>query len=271
MDLRLVGLRALVTGATRGIGRGIVTSLAQEGAEVIFCGRNTADGEALSGTLGAGGCKARFISADVATKAGISTLAEMALADGKIDILVNNAGSARGPAPKGGFERTIPEDWEDTLNRSLMSAVRLIGLFLPQMRNAGWGRVINISSISGLEPGSIGPPDYSAAKAAINTMTVSLAARLTGTGVTANVISPGSIVTEAVRSHMEAFAAREGWTGGWADIERRFATELMPLKTTRIGRPSDIGAAVAFLSSPVADFITGAHLRIDGGVSQAAI
>ncbi len=271
MDLNLQGRRALVTGGSRGIGRGIVVALASEGAEVLFCARDARLGATLSDEMRAAGCKVHFIEADLETAAGGDVVIESCLAGGPIDILVNNVGGVRSTERYAEFETIAIEDWEDTIQRSLLAAVRLMRGLLPAMREAGWGRVVNISSTSGLEPMAIAPPDYAAAKAAINTITMSYAHNLTGTGVTVNVVSPGPILTDMLENYMRSLARERGWGSEWPEIERRFITEITPLKTTRIGRPADVGAAVAFLASPLADYITGAHLRVDGGFSNAAI
>ncbi|MDB5686940.1 MAG: short-chain dehydrogenase, partial [Rhizorhabdus sp.] len=134
----------------------------------------------------------------------------------------------------------------------------------------GWGRIINISSTAGLEPG-VSPADYSSAKAALNTLTMSLSTSLAGTGVTANIVAPGPILTGSLQPVIDAVAEGRGWTETGDDREQRFLAEIMPLKAKRIGRPADIGAAVTFIASPAADYITGAHLRVDGGQAAAAI
>jgi NAD(P)-dependent dehydrogenase (short-subunit alcohol dehydrogenase family) len=271
MDMAISGLRALVTGGSRGIGFAIVSALAEEGVDVTFCGRDAAVGERSAATLGAAGFRASFLAADVESDPGVDALAEQVLADGPIDILVNNVGGTHDPdAGMRPFTAIPPGDWTLTFAKCVFSAVRLIDRIVPAMRRKAWGRVINISSIAGLEPAHA-PADYAAAKAAMNTMTVSLAQSLSRTGVTANVVSPGPILTDALAAYIDVTARARGWAERGAALEARFIAELMPIKTTRLGRPADIGAAVAYLASPRADYITGAHLRIDGGLSAAAI
>lgn len=267
----LHGRRALVTGGSRGIGLGIVRALAAEGVKVSFCGRDRDVGVQAEAELRAEHHDATFIAGDLMTDAGVDDVVAAASRMGSIDILVNNVGGANDPdAGSRPFEQIPSQDWVGTFQKCLLGAARLTAQLLEPMRAGGWGRIINISSTSGLEPGFI-PADYAAAKAALNTMTVSLAQSIAKTGVTANVVSPGPILTDAMRSYIDFIASQRGWEGDFKEKEVRFLAEVMPLKTARIGRPEDVGAAVAFIASPCADYITGAHLRIDGGLSQAAI
>lgn len=270
MDLELSGRRALVTGGSRGIGLGIAQTLAQEGAEVVICGRDAQAGAAAVGTITREGGVARFIASDVNIEAEAERVFAEASDSGRIDILVNNVGGTNSPgAGLRSFEDIPLSDWAGTYQMCIFGAVKLAHLVLPGMKAARWGRIINISSIGGLEPGE-GPYDYTSAKAAMNTMTVSMAHSLAHTGVTANTIAPGPILTDALANYMEMVVADEGWTGDDVAKESRFAKAMSP-RLSRVGRPKDIGAAVAFLASPAADFITGALLRIDGGVSHAAL
>lgn len=271
MELQLAGRRALVTGGSRGIGRGIVEALVAEGVAVVFCGRDRATGEALAEGLRRAGGQASFIVADVESEAGIDGLAEAALAGGRVDILVNNVGgshdAAAGARP---FTAIPPADWPLTFMKCLFNTVRLIDLLVPAMQASGWGRIINISSTAGLEPGS-SPADYAAAKGALNTATVALSTSLARSGVTANIVSPGPILTEALAAYIDFLAEQGNWPEQGEDRHARVIAEVMPLKTNRLGRPDDIGGVVAFLASPRADYITGANLRVDGGQSSAAI
>lgn len=271
MDLQLQERRALVTGGSRGIGRGIAAALAKEGARVIFCGRDKIAGQSTENELRASGGDAIFMAADVESDAGIDALAAAVLAEGPIDILVNNVGGAHdADAGSRPFTDIPPQDWVLTFNKCVFGAVRLIDRIVPAMQAQGWGRVINISSIAGAEPGHT-PADYSAAKAALNTLTSALSTSLASTGVTANTVSPGPILTDALQAYIDFVAHSRGWNETGAALEQRFLAEVMPLKVNRIGRPEDIGAAVAFLASARADYITGANLRVDGGQSASAI
>lgn len=262
----LSGRTALVTGGSRGIGRAITQALAEAGASVIFCGRDATTGEQTQRDFADAGLSARFLAADVESEAGIDALAAAA---GPVDILVNNVGgsfdSAAGNRP---FEAIPPGEWAKTFMKCVFNAVRLIDAKLPDMRARGWGRVINISSLAGAEPG-VTPADYSSAKAALDNLTLSLSTSVAKTGITANVVSPGPILTDALQPIIDATAESKGWPETGAAREQRFLAEVMPLKVNRIGRPADVGAAVTFLATSAADYITGANLRVDGGQAAA--
>jgi 3-oxoacyl-[acyl-carrier protein] reductase len=272
MDLGLVGRRALVTGGSRGIGRGIVRALASEGASVVFCGRNEAVGEGAAQSLRGEGLDVRFVAGDVENDAAIDALALEVAGLGPVEILVNNVGGSHNPEGGARDWVGIPSpEWEKTFYKCVVGAVRLSDAVLPAMRARGWGRIVNISSVAGLEPGESVPADYSAAKAAMNTMTQSLSRALASTGVTVNAVSPGPVLTEGLKNWVDLLARERGWTGDWSAIEKRFVKDEMRLTVDRLGRPEDIGRAVAFLAGTGADFITGTNLRIDGGLSRAAI
>lgn len=267
MDLKLTGRRALVTGGSRGIGRGIVAALAAEGAQVVFCGRSAGAGEHTAAELRAAGMDVTFLQGDMVSDAGVDLLAETVLASGPIDILVNNVGGAHDAEAGARPFTDIPAtDWPLTFAKCVFNAVRLCNAMVPTMQKRGWGRVINISSSAGMEPG-MAPADYSAAKAALNTATQALAVSLTQTGVTANAVAPGPVLTEAMNEFMEFLAGQGGWPEGAEARETHFITHVMPLKTKRMGRPEDIGAMTAFLASDQAEFVTGALIRVDGGQS----
>lgn len=267
----LSGRHAFVTGGSRGIGFGIVRELAAEGAKVSFCGRDADIGKQVQEELRSRNYQVTFIVGDLMTERGVDDVVASASRAARVDILVNNVGGAHDPgAGARPFEQIPVQDWRGTFQKCLFGATQLAALLLGPMRAAGWGRIINISSTVGLEPES-SPADYASAKAAMNSMTVSLAHSLARTGVTVNTVAPGPILTDSMQSYMNWVASQRGWETDLDNLEARFLAEVMPLKTSRIGRPEDIGAAVAFLVSQRADYITGAHLRVDGGVSHAAI
>ncbi len=267
----LAGKTAVVTGGSKGIGKGIAGSLARAGATVIFCGRDERAGAATRDELSAAGHAAHFIAADMEDDAGIDSFVAQALKIAPVDILVNNVGGAHdADAGMRSFDAIPVDDWAKTYTKCVFNAVRLIDGFLPAMRERKWGRIVNISSVAGIEPG-YAPADYSSAKGALNTLTVSLSTSLARSGITANVVAPGPVLTDALQSFIDGIAERRGWPERGDALEQRFIAEVMPLKVNRIGRPEDIGEAVAFLASPSADYITGANLRVDGGQSAAAI
>lgn len=270
MDLDLAGKRALVTGGSRGIGRGIVEALAAERATVIFCGRSAEAGAQAEAEIRATGGDVTFVAADVESDEGIESLCDSLLGSGPIDILVNNVGGAHDAAAGSRHFADIPRaDWSKTFYKCVFNAVHLCDRMVPGMQERGWGRVINISSTAGTEPG-MSPADYSAAKAALNSATKALAGSLAQTGVTANAVAPGPVLTQALRDYIDFLASDGGWPDGDDAREQHFITNVMPLKTTRMGRPRDIGAMVAFLASDMAEFVTGALIRVDGGQASSA-
>ena len=187
---------------------------------------------------------------------------------GAVDILVNNAG---GSGEKHVWEETPAEAWTAAFDRNVVAAVRMINLVLPKMRAAGWGRVVNISSLAGSLPPPTGP-DYSACKAAMNNLTKSLSKSAGGDGITVNSISPGTILTPKLEAAFRKMASDKGWADAdapWTEVERAVLPHILEVPTGTVGKPEDIGRAVAFLCSPLAGYITGIDLRIDGGAMPA--
>ncbi len=184
---------------------------------------------------------------------------------GGIDILVNNAG---GSGEKQLWENTAAADWAAAYDRNVLAAVRVTSRLLPGMRQRGWGRVVNISSLAGMMPPATGP-DYSACKAAMNNMTVSLAKSVAPDGITVNAISPGTIMTPKLEAAFRKMAASNGWADAeadWPAIERAVLPHVVQVPLGKIGKADDIANAVIFLCSPLTGYITGVDLRIDGGV-----
>lgn len=156
--------------------------------------------------------------------------------------------------------------WLAAVNGNVVSAVRLIRALVPAMREEGWGRVINVGSRAATTP-LPNMLDYSAAKAAVVNMTTSLARHLTGSGVTANTVSPGVIVTAGMRRMFDVRAAERGWAGPWSELEPRVVVEYAPNPTGRLGTAADMAAVVAFLAS----YINGINLRVDGGITPSSV
>jgi 3-oxoacyl-[acyl-carrier protein] reductase len=243
----LKGEIALVTGASRGIGAAIADRLADEGATVIGTA-TTAEGAARIGvTLAARGGRGAVL--DVASQGSIDALIEdVESKEGAIGILCNNAGITRDTL----LLRMKPEDWDAVLQTNLASVFRLSKAVLRGMMKARKGRIISIASVVGLT-GNPGQTNYAAAKAGIIGFTKSLAREVGSRGITVNVIAPGFIDTDMTRALNE-----EQRTGLKAQI---------PLG--RLGHPADIAAAVLFLASPGAAYITGETLNVNGGMYMA--
>jgi NAD(P)-dependent dehydrogenase (short-subunit alcohol dehydrogenase family) len=263
MDLQLEGKRALVTGNSGGISESIAKALAAEGVAVVVHGRREAEARRVAGEIAGAGGRASVALGDLARDEGAAVAAESALAAfGGIDILVNNAGAF----PCLGWSDCKPEEWTALYDANVTSVVRVIHRLLPQMKALGWGRVINIASRAGPQPDP-GMAVYSITKAANIRLTVSLAREVAGAGITVNTVSPGPVVTGGFKEWFPAIAVQHGWDTGddRSRIEAHVAEHVKPLPAGRLGQPEDIARMVAYLASPLAGFVTGANIRVDGG------
>jgi 3-oxoacyl-[acyl-carrier protein] reductase len=178
MDLKLQGKRALVTGSSKGIGEAIARVLAREGATVIVHGRDREKTERVASSI---------MTQDDAVERLVTEAEKVA---GAVDILVNNAGGCG--RVKESWENTQPSSWSSAYDRNVLAALRVTTRVLPKMRQAKWGRVINISSLAATMPPPTAP-DYSACKATMNAMTASMAKAVAADGITVNAVSPGTI------------------------------------------------------------------------------
>jgi 3-oxoacyl-[acyl-carrier protein] reductase len=248
MDLGLENKTALVTGANRGTGQVIATLLAAEGASVITHANSPGNTE--------GNTEAADIIADLSTEPGCTQLLRQ-LADTRIDILVNNYGSAN----RHSWKDTDTDKWLEMYQVNLLSAARLAQGLMEGMKQAGWGRIVNLGTIGSHQPNHI-MPAYYAAKGALATLGVSLAKELGGTGITVNTVSPGLILTAEVEAAYRARAAKNDWGEDW---EAMAVQQDFPNPCGRIARREEVADLVAFLCSDRAAFINGQNIRIDGG------
>ena len=259
MDLGLRDRAAIVTGASRGIGRQIALGLAAEGCQVLLCARDPVALEAVADELGGAGVA---YVADVAQPAAATAIvAACHRAFGRVDVVVNNAGTAE---PKALADLT-PEDWQRGLEVNFLAAARLSVAVLPAMRAAGWGRLVHVASISGREPDPLFAP-YSAAKAALLNLSTSLSRAHAADGVLSSCVIPGVTVTELVEANAIATAERTDRTPEEV-MERMLAKQ--GVAAGRFGRPEEVAAAVVFLASEAAAWITGATLEVDGGTLRS--
>ena len=257
MKLGLAGKTAVVGGASKGLGRAAAMSLAREGARVVITARTA---EVLSNTAKelsrATGSEVTARAADLSDpKQARSLMKEVIAAQGGVDILVNNAG---GPPP-GTFSDFDISDWEEAFRLNFLSAVAMTREAVPGMKERGWGRIINITSISVKQP--LDEMILSnAVRAGVHGWAKSLSNELAPFGITVNNILPGFILTDRVMQLADDKAEATG--ASREDILRAFAANI-PMK--RIGKPEDLGDLAAFLASKQAGYITGASIQIDGG------
>lgn len=264
MNLKLIGKTALVTGSTAGIGLAIAESLVAEGASVILNGRTRERVEGAVQTVKAGVENARVsgVFADLSTPEGAQKVI-----DGipEVDILVNNVGTYQIKP----FDQTADEDWQRLFDTNVMSGVRLSRYYLPKMIAKNWGRVVFISSESGVNI-PVEMVHYGMTKAAQLAIARGMAETTAGTNVTVNAVLPGPTASEGVASFTEEMAAEKGVSK--EQVEKEFFETARP--TSLIKRLSDtkeIGDFVTFVCSPLASSINGAALRVDGGVVKSMV
>ena len=243
---RLDGQIALITGASRGIGRAILETLASAGAIVIGTATSEKGAADIGAALAAAGHRGRGLVLDVASAASIeAALADIEAHEGAIGILVNNAGITR----DGLMLRMKAEDWDQVIATNLTSVFRLSKGVLRGMMKARTGRIITIASVVGLT-GNPGQANYAAAKAGILGFTKSLAREIASRNITCNVIAPGFIDTDMTR--------------GLAEAQRAALTAQIPLG--RLGTAADIAQAVLYLASAAGAYVTGETLSVNGGM-----
>jgi NAD(P)-dependent dehydrogenase (short-subunit alcohol dehydrogenase family) len=257
MNLQLENKVALVTGSTKGIGFAIARSLAQEGAKVIVNGRSESSVREAAAQIGHG---SRGVAADISTAAGCEKLAREA---GAVDILINNAGIFE---PKPFLE--IPDaDWERFYQVNVLSGVRLTRALFAGMLERRWGRVIFISSESGVQI----PEEmihYGMTKAAEIALVNGLARLTKGTDVTVNAVLPGPTASEGVAQFVNTLASEAGQSS--AEFEREFFRKVRPTSLLqRFATVEEVASMVTYLSSPLAGATNGAAVRVDGGVLRA--
>ncbi|MFE6946457.1 SDR family NAD(P)-dependent oxidoreductase [Streptomyces chartreusis] len=265
MHLQLNGKRALVTGSTSGLGETLVKALAAEGASVVVHGRDETRALAVAKSVRDAGGTADVAIGDLGTDEGADAVHAAAVSRGPVDILVNNVGVFN---PMVGWTNTPSVEWAELYNINVLSGVRMIQRLVPSMRERGWGRVIQISSVLGALPAA-NQPHYAAANAARSNMAVSLSRELKHTGVTSNAVAAGGILTPAVQDFLVGMGQQNGWGDSWEAIEPTAVNTLSPNDAGRVGRRQEYADTVAFLASPLSSYITGTTIRVDGGWHDA--
>lgn len=239
----LADKKALITGSTRGIGRAIAEYLAKAGAFVVITGRDEEKAQQVAKSISD---NAIGVAMDLSDPDSIRSAYERIEKEvGPVDILVNNAGVTKDKL----FIRMSLEDWEEVVKVNLTGTFLLTSLVVKGMLKKRWGRIINISSVVGFT-GNVGQVNYSTTKSALLGFTKSLAKELASRNITVNAIAPGFIETDMTAVLSE-------------DIKKEYLKNI-PLQ--RFGKPEDVAGMVAFLCSPMADYITGEVIHINGGM-----
>lgn len=243
----LAGQVCLVTGGSRGIGRAIVTAMGAAGAHVAFTYQQSAQQAiALAESVSAMGVKCRAYQADVAFPDAMQTAIKQATAElGPITILVNNAGINRDKS----FLKMTKLMWDEVMSVNLDGVFHTTQLVATGMAEAGWGRIINISSVVG-QTGNYGQANYAAAKGALISFTETLARELASKGINVNAVAPGFIETDMTHGIPEAALSK--------------VKAMTPMG--RLGKPEEIADAVVFLASPRSSYVTGQVVAVNGGM-----
>ena len=256
MDLQLAGKVAIVTGGSRGLGYAAAQALVAEGANLLICARGEgALKDAANGlqSMAASGARVASVAADVSTESGASTVIDAAIKEfGRIDVVVNNVGLGKGAD----IEATTDADWQEAFDQTLFPAIRITRLAVPHMRKQRSGAIVIVSSIFGRESG--GRMTYNAVKAAEISLAKSLAQQLAKDQIRVVSIAPGSIM----------FEGGSWWKRQQADPDgiAQFVKQELPFG--RFGKPDEVGAAIAFLASPKASWISGTTVVVDGCQSR---
>ena len=256
MDLGLTGKVAIVTGGSRGLGLAAAKALASEGAHVVICARGEeqlqkAVNEILQYVTSS--ARAITVTADVSTEAGVNSVVDFAIKSfGRLDVVVNNVGLGKG----GDLETTSDADWQEAFDHTLFPAIRMSRAAVPHLRQQGGGAIVIVSSIFGREAG--GRMTYNAVKAAEISLTKSLAQQLAKDQIRVVSVAPGSIM----------FEGGSWWKRQQADPQgiAQFVKQELPFG--RFGKPEEVGAAIAFLASSKAGWISGTTVVVDGCQSR---
>ncbi len=256
MDLGLTGKVAIVTGGSRGLGLASAKALIAEGAHVVICARGEEQLQKSAKEIQAlapSGARVSSVAADVSSDAGVKRVVDAAVKEfGRLDVVVNNVGLGKGAD----LEGTTDADWQEALDQTLFPAIRMSRAAVPHLRKQHGGAIVIVSSIFGREAG--GRMTYNAVKAAEISLAKSLAQQLAKDQIRVVSIAPGSIL----------FEGGSWWKRQQADPEgiKQFVKQELPFG--RFGKPEEVGAAIAFLASPKASWISGTTVVVDGCQSR---
>ncbi len=260
MELGLKGKRALVMGASRGLGRGIAAKLAAEGCDLILAARNAERlGADAAAHTAAHGVSATAVGLDLADAASVQSLIATVKTLGGVDILIANVG---GPPPSGALG-VAPEQWQKFFESMVLGIIRIIDGLVPGMREKKWGRVVAITSSGVIQP----IPTLAMSntlRASVAAFCKTLATEVAADGVTVNVVLPGRIGTERVAELDQAAAQRTGCT-----VEEARAKSAAGIPMKRYGTVEEFASVCAFLAGVPAGYMTGGMIRIDGGMIQS--
>ena len=260
MDLQLKGKTALILGGSKGLGRGVADALAAEGVSVAIVARGKDALDRAISEIASRGAKAIGFAADLANWPTIEAAANGARQQlGPIDILLNNSG---GPPPSG-VAGVSAKVWDDQFNAMVLPLFRLTDLLLGDMRSRKWGRIINIASTSVVEPiMAIGVSNT--LRSAVIGWAKTLATEVARDGITVNTLLPGAILTDRILQLSGAAAERQK-----ISVDEAIQRNAQAIPVGRLGTPAEFGAVAAFIASPLAAYITGSMIRVDGGVLRS--
>lgn len=244
--MKLKNKVAIITGSARGIGKATALRFAQEGAMVVVNDVDLEEAKEVVSQINSQQEKAVAVKADVSDEKEVEKMVEVVYSKfGRIDILVNNAGIIK----RGSIEDHSYEDWDKVIAVNLRGTYNCAKAVVPIMKNQRYGKIINVSSVAGKVGDIASAPSYGSSKGAINALTKSLARELAEYGICVNAVAPHAIETEM--------------SSEWPEKKRREIVAQIPLK--RLGRPEEVAAAILFLASDEASFITGEILDVNGG------
>ena len=258
MGLNLKNRKVVITGASDGIGRALALAFAKEGAQVAVCARNQGRLDALSDEIKG----ALFFAADLGKAEGVAAFHKSVMQQlGQVDVLINNVGAI---LKLTNFFELTDQDWEDSFQINLMSAVRLTRLCIPSLKQSTCARIINISSIAAASPQEVFP-HYSAMKAGLSNFTVSLAQTLAPDNILVNSISPGPVWSKSWEDEAKAQCNGSSMEQTKKEIMEQTG-KTIPLN--RMGMPEDLTGLALFLASEQSDWITATNFNVDGGLTR---